>query len=290
MEPMELMKQDSAEMLEKVLVNGDLSSLTAPQRLDYYKQVCQSCGLNPLTKPFDYIRLNGKLTLYARKDATDQLRKIHSVSIDDISREYLDDLIIVTVKGHDATGRTDVEVGVVSRKDMQGNFANALMKANTKAKRRLTLSICGLGWLDETEVESIPDARPVVVDANTGEILPQRERAVPAPKGSTSAENPAEAQEAFDENTFLLKFHRPEGLPYIAPAKAKNEVDRDGNAYGTIPTQTLVYRMNALMKSLNRPDLTQEQRDERQYKLSVICSVLADRASTMILGDGDEEK
>ncbi len=26
----------------------------------------------------------------------------------------------------------------------------------TKAKRRVTLSICGLGWLDETEVESIP--------------------------------------------------------------------------------------------------------------------------------------
>ena len=43
---------------------GDLSSLTPQQRSDYYLQVCQSCGLNPLTKPFDYLTLNGKLVLY----------------------------------------------------------------------------------------------------------------------------------------------------------------------------------------------------------------------------------
>jgi hypothetical protein len=30
------------------------------------------------------------------------------------------------------------------------------MKAETKAKRRVTLSICGLGMLDESEVESLP--------------------------------------------------------------------------------------------------------------------------------------
>ena len=35
-------------------------------------------------------------------------------------------------------------------------LSNAMMKATTKAKRRVTLSLCGLGMLDETEVESIP--------------------------------------------------------------------------------------------------------------------------------------
>jgi hypothetical protein len=38
-------------------------------------------------------------------------------------------------------------------------LANALMKAETKAKRRATLSICGLGMLDETEVEDIQGAQ-----------------------------------------------------------------------------------------------------------------------------------
>jgi len=48
------------------------------------------------------------------------------------------------------------------------------MKAVTKAKRRLTLSLCGLGWLDETEVETIPTAEPVVVtEAGTIETEPE---------------------------------------------------------------------------------------------------------------------
>ena len=32
------------------------------------------------------------------------------------------------------------------------------MRCETKSKRRVTLSICGLGLLDETEVETIPDS------------------------------------------------------------------------------------------------------------------------------------
>jgi hypothetical protein len=38
-------------------------------------------------------------------------------------------------------------------------LANALMKAETKAKRRVTLSLAGLGWLDETELDTIPGVR-----------------------------------------------------------------------------------------------------------------------------------
>lgn len=159
-----------AVTLESVLLGGDLSKLTPPQRVMYYKNVCESIGLNPLTKPFDYIQLNGKLTLYAKKDATDQLRSIRNVSIDDVDITETEKQFVVKVKGHDSTGRTDVEVGVVNKADMRGDTANAQMKAVTKAKRRLTLSLCGLGWLDETEVQTIPDAKPINVQ-ETGEII-----------------------------------------------------------------------------------------------------------------------
>lgn len=152
--------QDMTE-IERVLVAGDLSKLAPEQRVTYYQAVCKSMGLNPLTRPFDYITLNNKLTLYAKKDAADQLRKINGISIGKPEITFQDDMIIVTVTGRDNSGREDSEIGVVKKSDMGGNVANALMKAVTKAKRRLTLSICGLGWLDETEVESIPDARPV---------------------------------------------------------------------------------------------------------------------------------
>lgn len=166
----ELTKTDDAELLESVLLGGDLSKLNSAQRVSYYRQVCESIGLNPLTKPFDYIQLNNKLTLYAKKDATDQLRRIHGVSIDDVEITETDKQYIVKVKGHDNTGRADVELAVVNKSDMRGDTANAQMKAVTKGKRRLTLSLCGLGWLDETEVQTIPEAQPVTV-TETGEIV-----------------------------------------------------------------------------------------------------------------------
>ena len=161
--------QNDAKLMESVLLQGDLSKLDPAQRVNYYKRVCESMGLNPLTRPFDYITLNGKLTLYAKKDAADQLRGIHGVSIDDVDVVENPTQFIVKVKGHNKDGRTDVEIGVVNKTDMQGNLANAQMKAVTKGKRRLTLSLCGLGWLDEAEVQTIPSARPVIVDDN-GEI------------------------------------------------------------------------------------------------------------------------
>lgn len=149
--------QELVGLLEKVVVMGDISSLTPAERLSYYQKVCESVGLNPLTRPFDYINLNGKLTLYARKDATDQLRKIHSISINITSRERIGDIYVVTAKAWNKEGREDEAIGAVSIANLKGDqLANALMKAETKAKRRVTLSIAGLGMLDETELETIP--------------------------------------------------------------------------------------------------------------------------------------
>jgi len=70
------------EVLAKTVIEGDLSRLSPRERVIYYNAVCQSLGLNPLSKPFELIKLNGKLTLYARKDCTDQLRKLHKISIE----------------------------------------------------------------------------------------------------------------------------------------------------------------------------------------------------------------
>ena len=188
------------EIIEQVLISGNLQPLTPAQRVEYYNAVCDSVGLNPLTKPFDYITLNNKLTLYARKDATDQLRKRDGVSIYKIEKELAEDgTYTVTAYAKTADGREDVEDGCVSLAGLKGELlANAKMKALTKAKRRVTLSICGLGWLDETEVDSIPGAvkqSQMVETANgsvnthTGEIAPpEQSQAVqqsPAPAAST---------------------------------------------------------------------------------------------------------
>lgn len=148
-----------AKLIEHVVVRGDLTYLTPDDRMRYYDAVCTSMGLNPLTQPFAYIQLNGKLMLYAKKDCTEQLRRLHGVSVTDLDARVDGDLYIVTAKGRDKTGRTDASQGAVSLKGLTGEGkANAIMKAETKAKRRLTLSICGLGMLDETETETIVGA------------------------------------------------------------------------------------------------------------------------------------
>jgi len=163
--------QGAAAIVEKVVIEGDLSKLTPAERVGYYRQVCESLGVNPLTRPFDYITLNGKLTLYAKKDAADQLRKRDRISVTGLDDKIVQDVYVVKAQARTPDGRTDMATGAVSIKGLGGEaLANAMLKAETKAKRRVTLSICGLGMLDETEVQDVADARPVHVDMATGEV------------------------------------------------------------------------------------------------------------------------
>jgi hypothetical protein len=146
-----------AELMEQVVIGGDLSGLNPAQRAEYYGAVCRSLGLNPLTKPFEYLQLNGKLRLYALRDCADQLRRIHGISIYITNRENIADVYVVTARAKDRSAREDESTGVVTIGHLKGDaLANAFMKAETKAKRRVTLSIAGLGWLDETELDTIP--------------------------------------------------------------------------------------------------------------------------------------
>ncbi len=159
-------------MAEALVVEGDLSKLTPAQRIEYYVRVCKSLGLNPLTRPFQYIKLQGKLTLYATRDATDQIRNLRNISVRPVRREFVLDntLYIVEVEAELPNGRKDFATAAVPVKGLTGDaLANAIMKCETKAKRRVTLSIAGLGMLDETEIETIPDAQP----ANGDAVYPQ---------------------------------------------------------------------------------------------------------------------
>ncbi|MDV2997875.1 MAG: hypothetical protein N4J56_007580 [Chroococcidiopsis sp. SAG 2025] len=154
-------KADNLQSIESVLIGGDLSQLSPQDRLKYYTRLCEALGLNPLTQPFAYIRLNGKLKLYALREATEQLRKIHHVSERITNRELVaDSIYVMTAQATLPDGRCDESIGAVSIDRLQGEaLANAVMKAETKSKRRVTLSICGLAFLDETEVDSIPNVQ-----------------------------------------------------------------------------------------------------------------------------------
>src|SRR5215471_331060 len=194
----ELATLPPAKTLEKLLIDGDLSALNAQERIEYYRSVCDSMGLNPLTKPFAYLKLNGKLVLYGLKNCAEQLRKIHGVSVSNMRAQLIDEIYLVTADFTDKTGRMDSSTGAVPVKGLTGeNRANAFMKAETKCKNRGTYSIVGLGMLDETEVATIPDAEadgekkfkrlkpaPVVNETRTMAELIPAESPVGLPQGA----------------------------------------------------------------------------------------------------------
>lgn len=155
--------------VSKLVLRGDLSGLSEKEKLEYYGALCKSLNLNPMLKPFDYITFvrDGKQfeMLYATKSCAEQLRKIHGISVIETTRTITDEYVVYDVTVQDSTGRTDTGTGVVSligRKRDGGTYklsgtayADAIMKAETKAKRRATLSISGLGMLDETELDFV---------------------------------------------------------------------------------------------------------------------------------------
>lgn len=197
---------DPSEIMSQVLLMGDLSKLSHEEKTSYFMQTCQSLGLNPYTKPLDYIRLSGREVLYATKGCADQLRSNRRISLQVTDRKVSGDLMIVTVRATTPDGRFDEDMAAVSIKGLQGEaLANAAMKAITKAKRRVTLSICGLGMLDESEVRSVLESealRSSELDPRAGPVQPRpkpKVAAIEPPKdrpGSAWSEEPPQEPKA----------------------------------------------------------------------------------------------
>ena len=147
------------EIISSLVIGGDLSKLTNEQQVAYYKYRCQQVGLDPSAKPFDLLTLNGKKVLYANAGCTQQLCQIHGLSPTITDRTVVEGIYCVTSRVTGG-GRTTENMGAVPVGGLKGDMlANAMMKAITKAHRRTILMHCGLGMLDETEVETIPEAR-----------------------------------------------------------------------------------------------------------------------------------
>jgi hypothetical protein len=180
------------EVIDHAILIGDFTNVSDEFRVQYLKELCESLQLNYATTPFAYIKLKQKdeynktkfvIRPYALKNCTDQIRLIHGVSVSKLEKELFNGVYIVTAYVQDKDGRQDADIGASSvtySKDssyfdknneptykkgdlFQGeDFANAIMKATTKAKRRATLSLMGLGGiLDESEIESLEGAEKV---------------------------------------------------------------------------------------------------------------------------------
>lgn len=189
----ELALRDEAKLIESVVTKGDLSAMSPDEKASYYARMCDALGLTAATQPFALLKLNGKEIMYPTRGATDQLAAIHR-----LNREIVDGPRVIDVAGTKMiyavcrathpNGRVETAVATVPLNDP----LNGLMKAETKAKRRATLSILGLGMMDESELDTIPAHAKVSVpqpDFSKSNTPPSSES---APK-SEPASKPATA-------------------------------------------------------------------------------------------------
>jgi hypothetical protein len=169
-----------------------LESLTEQQKQDYYNAACEFLGLPPEMGVLSYHWMDQhdgpkKLVLYAKKGATDIIRERLGISVIDLKKESGNGEVTWIAKGQNKEGRIEMSSGSKSTEGLKGReLESAVMWAQTKALRRMTLQFVGAGILDETEVEgsapvatvtSQPVAQPVPQpttkpNSQAGEVVP----------------------------------------------------------------------------------------------------------------------
>lgn len=229
-------EQAGVAALEHVLGTGDLAQLSNEQRVGHYLRVCRSLGLNPLSRPFDWILFKDpdgteRMTLYPNQSCAAQLRRQHQIRVEVTRREAVGEMFVVEVKGTTPDGREDFASKYVPLTNKYGRlqgqqYANALMKAETSAKRRLTLSMVGLALPFDPE-ELTAGWRPVIVDG-TGMIVRD-----PTPEQRYLAEVPTAAR-ALGEPVFEDTAIPADELP--SQAVRPEELERPKRPPGPRPT------------------------------------------------------
>lgn len=229
------------------LSKGEGAKLDDKGKANVLAQMCHTLGLNPAGVPIQFITLNGKLVPYLTRGATDQIRHNHGISTEIVERATVTGVHVVRVKVTLPDGRVDESTGAVSIEGLKGeSLANALMKAETKAKRRATLCAVGLGMMDESElpIDPVPaPARPAQSARAAIAVKPEVSKSVapaleapaqvddPFPIDAAPVEVPAQVpqekatKKQLDELVRLVKQLGMNGAALIAPYGAKSSKD-----------------------------------------------------------------
>ena len=238
-----------------LLANGEGNKLDAKGKENALRQMCHYLGLNPAGVPIQFITLNGKLVPYLTRGATDQIAANSGMSREVVDRSTIQGVHVVRAKAIMPDGRTDESTGAVNIEGLKGEaLANALMKAETKAKRRVVLSIKGYGMMDESEIPTEGNqARPQVQ-------APRSMLSAPAQVVTKSEPAPVKAFDPFPADAEPAK-----------PAPARPEQLKE-----------LVRLVKAL--DLNGPDLL------KPYGAKVSGDLTGSQAAEIILDLQEQEK
>ena len=162
------------QLLSEVQASGnDTTRLPTQDKAALLRGLSKALGLNPLSGGVMLLRTGGKETLYVTKVGTDQIAAREKLSRETVCGPEVraiegKKVVFCQVRARHPDGRSEMSTATLPLADP----VNDLMKCETKAKRRATLSVCGLGLLAEDEIETIQGAQKVDVDTGA---LPEPE-------------------------------------------------------------------------------------------------------------------
>jgi hypothetical protein len=150
----------SPDMLA-ILARGNIASLSEEDRTRYILALCEALSLDPRFKPIDLIPgQGGALVPYLNRGATDSLARREGIQrVTVVSPKVVDidgvKCVLCIARATDTrTLRYEERTATMIMRD----HANAYMRCETKAIRRATIAVLGIGMLDESELDGIRGA------------------------------------------------------------------------------------------------------------------------------------
>lgn len=199
---------ESLAIAQKAAMSGNLKTLTDAERWQYYLAMCQHLELDPVSRPFDWIEQEGKLSLYPNANCAAQLASKMLLSFPEYHAEVIGDVYVYRVKAVDEN-RELWATGAVPMGRNASETARAFKKAETQARRRAVLAMGGLALTEADEIYEIGGQSPAI-ETNAAETQPE-----PEPK-KTKRGRPAQALSPAPQME-----PQPEPLTEAAIAEAK---------------------------------------------------------------------
>lgn len=226
----------------------NLNDLSVEQRQDYYLAACKYFGVPP---ELNVLRLtfvdvdNGpaNLVLCATKGATDIIRNNLDISVKSLTDKVVNGSYVVTATGENGKGRAEMAFGSFYIEGLKGkNLDNAIMTAQTRALKRMTLQFAGGGLTDESEVEAVASA-PKYAPAQQPAIQPA---ARPNTAAGEVAVSPYVAVTGDKEKDFPKDAH-------LFPTVAQVEAQR---ALAVVKPDVLAKQAGEIMENATRDAIT----------------------------------
>lgn len=171
-------------MSENFIPLYDLESLSEAQRQDYIKAVCKHMGvpdnLNLVALTYvDETEGPSRLVPYAKRGATENVRNNLQIDVTSLTNQMVGGSVVFTATATSKkNGRQEISTGSKYIKDLAGTaLDDAIMTAQTRALRRVTLQFVGAGVLDESEVNQrkIVHVSPAIAQPAQSTVAPNSE-------------------------------------------------------------------------------------------------------------------